>query len=550
LPNPIVGCKVPRLWTKPLRELHDDEPGGRGAATSRGFEVLLFAKYVLGVTLWPWQEWLLIHALELNPDGTYRFRKIIVLVGRQNGKTTVASVLAAWWLFQESRRNPEQVPPLKFKVVGVAQTLDIAREIWGTVKVWCDPDPDTDEDKDLAIPDLQRETKTVIDTNGALAIVARNRAHYEIRAAKNARGKPAARVLMDELREQKDWVGWNAVSQTTKNFWNGQMFGFSNAGDSSSVVLAMQRAAGLSDIKDWDAYVATGLRTAEEWANDHDPTLALFEWSAPEGCAKDDVEGILQANPSIGHGAMSVAICLADIRGMTDAGYRTEVLCQWVTANVNSHIDIKEWTPLQIPPKSLVVPKGSRTVWGIDTSWDRSMTWIAGAVVTEDGRPFVTVRIKRAGMLWVPEYMESLAEESGQLEVALQQMGTPAMEFIAPLEELGFTVHALPTSVFALATGRIWDRVHDKQLVIVHQPDVDLAVQGGVVTTQSENLAWNRAKSLPIDISGLVAETCALYGLEVLEPPKVIVPKPPPKAELVPRAEGSPTDTNLRNVQF
>jgi hypothetical protein len=95
--------------------------------------------------------------------------------------------------------------------------------------MWCDPDPETVEEAELAIPALRDATAKVRDANGSIAITARSRAHYEIRAAKNARGKPAARVLMDEMREQKDWTAWNAVSQTMKSFWNGMLFGLSNA---------------------------------------------------------------------------------------------------------------------------------------------------------------------------------------------------------------------------------------------------------------------------------------------------------------------------------
>lgn len=537
------GRTEPRLWTRPLRELTPE--------TSLGFEVIEFALEILGVDLYPWQRWLLIHALELLEDGTYRFRRVIVLVARQQGKTTLASVLAAWWLFVDSARHPDRVPPLKFKVVGVAQNLDIAREPWGLVKLWCDPKPETAEEAELAIEALQDATAKVSDTNGKESIIARSRAHYEIRAAKNARGKPAARVLMDEMREQKDWVAWNAVSQTTKSFWSGMLIGLSNAGDASAVVLRQQRDAALADITEWESYVEAGIASAEDFANNRDMSLGLFEWSAPEGCEKDDVDGILQANPSIGHGSMTVASALADIRGMTDAGYRTEVLCQWVTSRVESFIDVKDWKDLHVPIESVRIRKGARTVWGVDASADRSMSWVSSAVLTEDGRPFVTVRVKRAGMMWVPEYLKQLAAESGHREVVLQGRGCPAVEFIKPLEEAGLTVHALEGGTFALATGRIHDKVRDRELVIIEQPDVDLAVEGGVVMKYAENLAWSRHQSLPVDISGLVAESEALYGLEVLEPaPPEPTPPPPPQAEIVARVDVSPADVNLATAAF
>ncbi|WP_174845419.1 terminase [Cryobacterium sp. Hh11] len=539
----LLGRTEPRIFTKPLRELTPE--------TSRGFEVIKFALVILGVNLYPWQKFLLIGALEIMPDGQYRFKRVIVLVARQQGKTTLASVLAAWWLFVDSKRHPDMVPPVKFKVVGVAQNLDIAREPWAAVKMWCDPEPNTDEERELALPALQNATAKVSDTNGKEGIYARSRAHYEIRAAANARGKPAARVLMDEMREQKNWTAWNAVSQTLKSFWSGQMWGISNAGDSSAVVLRTQRTAGLESIAEWEEYVEAGIMSAEEFANGHDVTLGLFEWSAPDGCALDDVDAILQANPSIGHGAMTVQSALSDVRGMTEAGYRTEVLCQWVIADVDSFIDVKEYRLRVLPGDEIVIPKGSRTVWGVDVSHDRKTTWLSAAVFTEDGDPFVTVRLSRAGMMWLPDYLAELAEASGQREVAVNAKGCPAMEFIEPLKKLGFTVHEFDGPKYAIATGRYRDAVRDEKLVVIAQPDIDLAVQGGVVVPYADNMAWSRPKSLPIDIAGLIAETIALYALELLKPePVEATPPPPPQAEMVTRDDVTPSDVNLATANF
>lgn len=538
----LLGRTEPRLWTRPLRELTPE--------TSLGFEVIDFARDILHVTLYPWQQWLLIHALELLVDGRYRFRRVIVLVARQQGKTTLASVLAAWWMYVDSARHPERVPPLKFKVVGVAQNLDIAREPWAAVKTWVDPKPETAEEAELAIEALQDATAKVSDTNGKEAIVARSRAHYEIRAAKNARGKPAARVLMDEMREQKDWTAWNAVSQTMKSFWSGMLVGLSNAGDSSAVVLKQQRDVALALLEAWQSYVDAGLQSVEDYANGHDTSLGLFEWSAPDGCEKNDVDAILQANPSIGHGSMTVQDALADIDAMTDAGYRTEVLCQWVATRVESFIDIRDWQKLHVPAASVRIPGGARTVWAVDTSADRKTSWIAAATLTESGEPFVSVRVKRPGMMWVPDYLAELAEKSGHAEVVVQSRGTPAIEFIEPLRKAGLTVHALEGGQFALATGRLKDKVRDRALVIVKQPDVDLGIEGGLVMKYAENLAWSRHSSMPIDISGVVAESEALYGLEVLEPPAPVeVPPPPPQAEMVTR-DVADTDVNLATAAF
>ena len=131
------GFTTPRVYAKPLA---DGPPGpcGSGCAltpeTSRGFEVVAFAESVLLVRLYPWQRWLFIHLLEVLPSGLLRFRKALVIVARQQGKTLVAAILAAFFLYVDSARWPEQVSPQKFVVVGAAQKLDIAMKPWTQVR--------------------------------------------------------------------------------------------------------------------------------------------------------------------------------------------------------------------------------------------------------------------------------------------------------------------------------------------------------------------------------------------------------------------------------
>ena len=78
----------------------------------------------------------------------------------------------------------------------------------------------------------------------------------------------------------------------------------------------------------------------DDWRDSHDDSLGFFEWSAPDGCALDDRDAIRQANPSLGYGAMTYRTVVADINGMTEAAYRTEVLCQWVTADITPYLDL------------------------------------------------------------------------------------------------------------------------------------------------------------------------------------------------------------------
>src|SRR5690606_6733902 len=87
----LLGHEEARVFTPPLRKLTPK--------TSKGFACIEFAEQILELRLHPWQKWVLIHALELKPDGTYRFRTVVLLVARQNGKSTLLLVLALWRMY-------------------------------------------------------------------------------------------------------------------------------------------------------------------------------------------------------------------------------------------------------------------------------------------------------------------------------------------------------------------------------------------------------------------------------------------------------------------
>ena len=521
------GFTEPRVWTKPLQELTPE--------TSRGFEAIAFAENVLGVSLIPWQKWLLIHLLELKPDGTLRFRKGLVIIARQSGKTLMAAVLAAFFLYVDSVRWPELVQPRDFVVVGAAQKLDIAMKPWTQVRRWGGPDDPRIGIAHDRVPLLQAGTRMPRTSNGETELVTHEGAVYRPRTFDGARGYSSARLLLDELREQYDYEGWSAIEKSATAMFDSLLLAFSNAGTHRSVVLR--------DVRE----------IAHESVDKPDAQWFVAEWSAPPDAPLDDPAAFAQANPSAGYlpGMTINGLMQTAAEAKNKSVERIEVLCQWVTQGVEPHIEPVDWKALQVAPAELVISKGSRTVWGVDTSHDRSTTWVSAAVLTESGLPLVTVRIKRPGIIWAVDYVAELAEKSGNREVAVQAKGCPAAELVKPLKKAGLIVHELDGSMCAIATGRIHDRVRDKALVITEQPDVDLAVEGGLAMKYAENQIWSREKSTPVDIAGLCAETWALYALEVLvPPPKKEAPAPPRTAVLSDGAGLASDEPNLATISF
>jgi hypothetical protein len=287
----LYGRTEPRVFTPPLRPLN--------RKTSRGFEVIDFAE-MIGEPLLPWQQFAVIHALELLPSGQYRFRTVLILVARQNGKSHLKRIVTLWRMYMDGAK----------RIIGVAQDLALARDQWQMC-----------QETIHACPDLEEEWGSVRNVNGDEMFWAGG-ARYAIKAAtgKAGRGGSNDEVNIDELREQRDWKAWAAVSKTTSARDKGQTWAMSNAGDDNSVVLNQ-----LQDV----ATAAT------------DPSLCLLEWSAPDGCELDDITAWQQANPGLGYTVSEAAIRSA-LATDPPAVFRTEVLCQRVE-QLNGAIDLTAW---------------------------------------------------------------------------------------------------------------------------------------------------------------------------------------------------------------
>lgn len=292
---PLIGSETPRLWTPPARPLTP--------ATSKGFEVITFADQVLGVDLMPWQRWLLVHALELNEDGTYRWRVVIVLVARQNGKTTLLKVLALWRILLDGARL----------VLGTSTNLDYARESWeGAVELA--------ENSEYASPEFRWPPRRA---NGEQTLTTRDGARYKIAAAtrKGGRSLSVDLGIADELREHHTWDAWAALSGTTTARPDAQLWALSNAGDDKSVVLNHFRDS------------SVGILTAGDDPGD----TMLAEWSAPEDAALDDWQAIAQANPALGH-TITERTILGKMK-LPPAVYKTEHMCIRVR-NMDDALDL------------------------------------------------------------------------------------------------------------------------------------------------------------------------------------------------------------------
>ena len=495
---PLRGHEQPRVFTPPLRPLTPE--------TSLGFSAVEFAEEVLNIRLFPWQRWLLIHALEVLPDGSFRFRNVVVLVARQNGKSTLSVVLSLWSMYVLGR-------PL---VIGTAQDLDVAEEIWQAAVDMVEETPDLDALKER-----------VVKVNGKKSLELRTGERYKVKAAnrRSGRGLSGDLILLDELREHQSWDAWGAVTKTTMARADAQIWALSNAGDAASLVLRYLRKMAHASLGDPDGLNASDDPSAmmaespdEDLLIEDDDSLGIFEWSAPPKCHIWDRDGWCWANPSLGHGGVGERAIASAARTDPEWVFRTEVLCQWSDGTLEGPFPPGTWDEGREPKSKLA--DDSPVALCVDVSWDRSKSHIGLAGLREDGATHVEIAASRAGTEWVVGWLTSPARHERihtavAAGVALQSSGAPASTLKADLADAGVTVIDWKGSDLGVATGAFYDLVRSGGLCHLPQPVLDLAASTAVARPMGDAYVWDRKRS-PQDASPLVAVTGAVWALSAL----------------------------------
>lgn len=382
----MTGVTEPRLYTRELRPLTDE--------TSLGYACAEYAERVLGKKLYPWQRWALIHALEIVGDLSdswhFRFRTILFLISRQNGKTVLSEVLASFFLNVLMVEN----------IFGTSLSLEKAEEVWEAV---------IRDQED--IPDLSKEITRISRTNGKKSLELTHGRRYKVGAPTRRAGRGDSNdfVMLDEIREHRDWETWSAAAASTNAKPNGLVVCFSNAGDPDSIVLRQLRAQALGQAANLGGDVDAG-------------TLGLFEWSAKEGAATDDIEALAQANPAMGYGLLTERALAANRATFPEAKFRSECMCQQVETILPPPFPDGAWEAGTDP--SSFIPSDNPVTYGIDLSQDRRWTSIAACGQRDDGSWHIEVVARRIGTEWAIDWFRQRAIR-GRMRLAFQSRGAP-----------------------------------------------------------------------------------------------------------------------------
>jgi len=535
LPKPrgrLFGSTEPRIFTPPLRELTPE--------TSLGFAAIQFASQVLLLTLFPWQEWLLIHALELLPNGRFRFRTVLVLVARQNGKSTVSIVLALFFLFVLKVAT----------VLGTAQDLDAAESVWEQAVSFVE---EMDDDTDLPVrPDLKAEHHHTVRTNGKMALVLtranRHQRRYKVKAANRraGRGFSGDLTLLDELREHQTWEAWSAIVKTMMARPNGQTWAMSNAGDITSAPLRFLRKKAHERLGDPDGICARDpasnempsredfarivaelelddfeawgdeLKELEESADD----LGIFEWSAPPECEVVDPRAWAQANPSLGYMISAKSILSAALTDL-EWEFRTEVLCQWADDALTGPFPVGAFAKcaavrdvLGVLLESEKLSRDRRTTACVTVSEDRAWSYVTVCGTRADGLPQIEVAATLEGTAGVVKWFtDPKMPHRRRWQVAVQMGGAaPEAGLVPALKRAGIRVVPWKPADVLTSWGLLYDAVKDCRIRHVSQKQLtDPASKSKLRPTESGAKVLDRRRARGTDPVPLVGAQGAYW---------------------------------------
>lgn len=354
-----LGHTVPRLFLPPLVT---GPPGPCGCGcpltpyTSDGFDVADFAADVLGEPLDDWQRWLVIHALELLPDGRPRFRRVIITVARQNGKTYLLAILACFWLY----------------VCGPLNLLGSSTKTGTAIKAW---------NKAIGMAKAVPDLAAMIPKRGGITTGAgrekwalTNGAVYEPVASneEGGRGDALDRVIADELRQHHDYSAYGASYHAMRARPYAQWWALTSMGDHRSVVLNDLRSAAL-------VFLENGVG---------DPRLGLFEWSPEPGADPLDPDALAMANPNAGR-RFDLADLLAEAQvavakgGMALTDFKTEAMNLMVDA-LDPALNAEAWRNCKVAGDLSALKAG--LVMVVDVTPDMQHIALLAAALMPDDR--------------------------------------------------------------------------------------------------------------------------------------------------------------------
>ena len=434
------GWCEPRTATVRCPHRRSLEPRVEGYAPLFGFDAF-----------WGWQHHVLGPALELDPDGTWHYRTVVVIVGRQSGKTTGLLALRAFIGLMRGE-----------KIAFSAQNRVFGREKWEEI---------VDCLAAMMGPQL-RVSKRIgsemarVPGGGVFRLVTPT--------SRGARSFTCDTILADEAAYiPTEYLAAARPTMVTRA--NAQIWLVSSAGGDASEDLARGRAAGHADLR-----LGVG-----------EGRTAVFEWGAKQGDDYGDHGLWERCMPTLGQpGGARWEALISDWKEMSATDFAREYLGVWDVDPLDRPLGSDVWSAVQTAD----VGELESIVFGLDVAPDQSSASLAacGRIPGSD-RFGIRLLFHGAGDDWVPAELEAAWRRFKPMSLVVDER-TPAAAFLTRCEQDGKECVRTTTSGLTAACAGIVTRATLKEIDVHHDDVLTNAALSACRRSVANGWAFDRRK--------------------------------------------------------
>lgn len=424
---------------------------------------------LMGTPLMPWQRMAADVALELDPDGRFHYKRVIITVPRQSGKTTMTLALGlhrtltvpdgkVWYTAQTGQSARERfigdlVPPAT-KILGGA--IEVKKGAGDTR---------------LTFPPIGSQFRPHPPNDEYL------------------HGEQSDLNLIDEpwaFSEIKGDALIQALKPTQNTRPNAQTVYLSTMGDARSTW--------------WHSIVDN----AREGNADR---TCICDWGLPESADPSDIEAVIDAHPAVGHTIEPQAIydAAADMK-----------LAEFARAYAN----IRTQTRVSVFPADVLkrafsddamIADDSPVAFGVAVSWTRDRAVIASAGYGADGVPVVEIVDTRPGSAWCLDAIPQLNKHN-PLKIMVDAR-SPAST-IAADPDMADHITIPDSRTIAAGTAGLTDRINDGTIYLKRDSELGAAFDALALKTVGDLGSLIDRKHSAGSVAHIEAVMLALAGLE------------------------------------
>jgi hypothetical protein len=424
---------------------------------------------LLGRPFMAWQRHLADVALEVGADGRPWYRTVVVVVPRQQGKSTGLNAVMVDRALERRDRN------IAYTAQDRSQAAErVVEQLF---------------DRQLARGPLRRFAR-VRRTNGSERVTFTNGSRVIVVAPTDQAGHGFTlhAAVIDEAWAQTSMALPQAFGPAMITVADAQLWVVSTVGDGTDILLQHYQDLGRASLED--------------------PTsrVAYLEWSAADDDDPADPATWARCMPALG--VTITADAVAAELAADPVGFERAYLCRRPVHTEQTVIAAEVWAAAARPDDQLADP----VVLAVDVNVDRSAAAIVACSrsATTPGAWVVDVVDTRPGVLWVTGRTLELIGRWHPRAVVVDSYG-PAAGLLPELQRAGVPVQVTDTASMAAACAGFYDDVAAGHVHHLDQLELTAAVAGARRRPLGDRWVWARRAAV-VDLAPLIAATLARWG--------------------------------------